>query len=222
VYLISFPRSGNTWLRYLLTALVCGPAVDAALVDRTVPDIHHSDPASRPTKKAMWVKSHMPAREGPPEAKVIYLVRHGLQAMLSYHRYLQARGRLPANSEVKAFLMAEDVWPCRWADHVEGWLTEVERRPADRALLVHYEDLEESTALHLGRIASFLELDVGPGQLEEAVAAAGRERMMMEERRSGAGTLNLVGAAEPSPADDLGSGWIEANSRALDHAGYHG
>jgi hypothetical protein len=207
-------------LRYLLTALVCGPAVDAALVDRTVPDIHHSDPACRPSLRPTWVKSHMPAAEGPPRARVIYLVRHGLDAMCSYHSYLHAQGRLDPGVDIATFLTASQPWPCGWAEHVDGWMDEFDRRPADRALLVRYEELVAATVPQLTRIASFLQVDASTEQLDQAVSAAGRERMMQEECRAGAGALNLVGAATARPHDDLGTGWIEANSRALQRAGY--
>jgi hypothetical protein len=219
VYLVSFPRSGNTWLRYLLTALLRGPVVDAALVDLTIPDIHRSDPACRPGSGPIWVKSHTPASEGPTGCRVIYLVRHGLHAMLSYHQYLQARGRLAPGVDVRTFLMTE-VWPCRWDAHVEGWLDEVDRRGADGALLVHYERLLSHTALELKRVAAFLHLDASPEQIGDAVSSAQRRQMMKEERRSGHGTLNIVGHAEPRPFDDLGSGWISTNSEALERAGY--
>lgn len=220
VYIVSFPRSGNTWLRFLLTALVHGDEVDAALVDRTVPDIHHSDPSVRPGVGPLWIKSHMPSSEAPSDIRVVYVVRRGLDAMTSYHRYLQARRRLAEDVDLSRFLAEDDVWPCRWAEHVGGWLASLNERSDDTGLLVRYEDLVASTDEELARIADFLGLRATPEQVRRAVAASDRERMQREELRSGAGTLNLVGSGQTRHAGSLGADWCRANASVLERVGY--
>ncbi len=222
VYLISFPRSGNTWLRYLLATLLYGPETDPDRVAATVPDVHKSDPAIRPGPGPIWVKSHMPASEGPLPARVVYLVRNGLDATASYHRYLRHRGRLAPDDSLDEFLERPDMWPCLWAVHVDGWFDAIEARPESDALLVRYEDLVDRPVDELERVVDFLGIDSGPGQIEEAVALATRSRMREDEAQAGRGSLNHVGVgADRTPSGPAVDRFLSKARSTLLRAGYH-
>ena len=157
-YLVSFPRSGNTWLRCLLTAVVHDGELTPDLVAETVPDLHHSDPAVRPKPGPIWVKSHFPAPDRPFAGRVLYLVRHGLDAMRSYHHYLQLRGRIGPDLTFDDFLTSTDIWPCPWPEHVAGWLDALDVVPPDRGKVVRYEDLVAEPNRQLSEICRFLRL----------------------------------------------------------------
>ncbi len=221
VYLISFPRSGNTWLRYLLASMLHGPQIDPALVAATVPDIHQSDPAVRPGTGPLWVKSHMAATEGPLPARVVYLVRNGLDATASYHRYLRQRGRLAADDSLDEFLDRADMWPCLWTVHVEGWLDALQARPESDSLMVRYEDLRGRTADELEKIVAFIGIDTSRGRIEEAIGLATRARMREDEARAGRGSLNHVGGgADEKPAGLAAERFLTRARPTLLRAGY--
>jgi len=221
VYMISFPRSGNTWLRYQLAALIHGPQTDPARVTATVPDIHRSDPSTRPGAGPIWVKSHMPASGGPLDARIIYLIRNGLDATASYYRYLSQRGRLAPDASLDEFLDRTDMWPCAWTAHVEGWLDEIETRAESEALIVRYEDLLVRPVDEMEKLVDFLGIDSDRSRIEEAIGLATRARMRDDEARAGQGSLNHVGGgADRPPAGPAAERFLARARSTLLRAGY--
>jgi hypothetical protein len=202
-YLVSFPRSGNTWLRCLLTAVVHDGELTPDLLAQTVPDVHHSDPAVRPRAGPIWVKSHFPAPPRPFAGRVLYLVRHGLDAMMSYHHYLQLRGRVGPNVAFDEFVESSDVWPCPWPDHVQGWLDALDAVPPNRREVVRYEDLLARPHEQLSEICRFLGLVPDPAAIDVAVSVSRPERLAGLEAATGSGSLNHVGR---KPAVQQGHG----------------
>jgi estrone sulfotransferase len=100
-YLISCPSSGNTWLRLLITALIHQKRGGWRLTEITIPDIHKykAERKREPTIRPLIVKSHTSFVDIP--AKVLYIVRDGREALLSYY-YLQL-----SKSKIKL-----DISPC--------------------------------------------------------------------------------------------------------------
>jgi estrone sulfotransferase len=194
-YVVSFPRSGSTWLRCMLTTLVHGTAVTPALVAETVPDVHRSN-RSRPRHRgSLIVKSHTPFVEIP--AKVIYLVRDGRDATLSFH-YLQIQQhRLPADADPRVAFFGGDPWPCHWHEHASGWLDGLAGRDADRHLVVRYEDLLAEPSHHLAAIARLAGLPASASDVERAVRLNARHELQAIERAGGAGSLNHLGRGRP-------------------------
>lgn len=221
-YMVSFPRSGNTWLRCLVTAVVHNGELTADLVAETVPDLHQSDPAVRPKAGPMWVKSHFPAPERPLAGRVLYLVRHGLDAMSSYHHYLLLRGRIEPDLSFDEFVTSTDVWPCPWPDHVQGWLDAVDVLPPDRAKVVRYEDLLAAPHAQLSDICRFLDIEPDPVTIDLAVSASRPEKLAGLENAGGSGSLNHVArrAAKDPLRGAATERFLAACAPALARAGY--
>lgn len=188
-YLVSFPRSGNTYLRHLVASLVLERAPAPAELHRVVPDVHRSPSTRRPPGAGpLLAKSHSPAAVVP--AKVVYLVRDGRAALLSYHRYLGQRGR-PTPPGVDAMLAWPDVWPCPWPAHVSGWLREL--RDREGALVIRYEDLVAQPLEALRRVALLAGIGFTDEALRRAVDDSSRVSMQATERTAPPGSLNFVG-----------------------------
>jgi hypothetical protein len=194
-YLVSYPRSGSTWMRCMLTTLVRGTEVTPALVSATVPDVHRSTRARPRHLEPLIVKSHTPFVDLP--AKVVYLVRDGRDATLSFH-YLQVQQqRVPADADPRQAFFREDAWPCPWHEHVSGWLDGLAAREPDRALVVRYEDLVADPAGHLEAVAALAGLTAAPPAVARAVRLNARHELRAVERAGGMGSLNHVGASRP-------------------------
>ena len=138
-YLVSFPRSGSTWLRCMLTTLVHGTEVTPELVAATVPDVHRSDRTRPRHLDPLVVKSHTPFVDIP--AKVVYLVRDGRDAIMSFHSLQVKRNRVAAESDPRLLFFRADAWPCPWHEHVAGWLDGLAGREPGRHIVVRYEDV---------------------------------------------------------------------------------
>ena len=200
-YLVSYPRSGSTWFRCMLTTLVHGTEVTPALVSATVPDVHISNRVRPRNLEPLIVKSHTPFVDIP--AKVVYLVRDGRDAILSYH-YLQVqRHRVPAGADPRLAFFGDDAWPCRWHEHVSGWLDGLADRDADRHLVVRYEDLVVEPAKHLEAVARLAGLPAPTPDVERAVRMNARHELRAVERAAGAGSLNHLDTSRPDWRDVL-------------------
>src|SRR5262245_30238324 len=108
VWLASYPRSGNTWLRFLITNLFYGPVADSTAVMRRIPDIEWGVRAQHLRgEHATIIKTHwkwhprLPLREDARAA--FYLVRNPLDVMVSAlnHARLNARGFRADMTEVE-------------------------------------------------------------------------------------------------------------------------
>jgi estrone sulfotransferase len=195
-YLISFPRSGSTWLRCLLTALVRDMPVTPELVQATVPDVHRSDRSHRPPGQWGLVKSHAPYADLP--ARVVYLVRDGRDVMLSYWAHQRTVGRLPSDVAPGAFVLSPDVWPCPWHQHVAGWLDGCADRPDHRWLVLRYEDLERDPATGLAQVATLAGIGAKDNDVARAVERATRDRLRVAEVSAGPGSFNHLAVPRPS------------------------
>ncbi|MGH9152788.1 MAG: sulfotransferase domain-containing protein [Acidimicrobiales bacterium] len=199
-YLVSFPRSGNTYLRHLVAALALGRAPTPAEVQQLVPDVHRAASTRRPSQLSPLVaKSHSPPAVVP--ANVVYLVRDGRAALLSYHRYLGERGH-PTPPGVDDMLVWAGVWPCPWRAHVSGWLHHLEDR--GRAVVIRYEDLVEDPVAALRRVAQLAGLSFGDDRLERAVKDSSRASMRAAEATASHGSLNFVGTGTASWREAFG------------------
>lgn len=167
-YLISFPRSGNTWLRFLIATLINKKQPTKHITDTTVPDIHKIDKQSKPRTKPLIIKSHTPYVKIP--AKVVYLVRDGRDALLSYFYLKLKQGKLKQGvSSPLDFYFDENIWPCPWHEHIAGWLNGLETWSDERYKIIYYENLVKSTEEQLFSIANFIGLSVTNQDVEQAI-----------------------------------------------------
>jgi hypothetical protein len=200
-YVVSYPRSGSTWLRCMLTTLVRGTEVTPALVSATVPDVHRSTRVRPGHLEPLVVKSHTPYVDIP--AKVVYLVRDGRDAVLSFH-YLQVQqGRVAADADPRGAFFRDDAWPCPWPEHVTGWLDGLAGRDPGRYLVLRYEDLVADPERHLAAVAGLAGLGAPQPAVDRAVRLNARHELRAVEQASGAGSLNHVGASRPDWRDVL-------------------
>lgn len=189
VFLTSYPRSGNTWTRFLIGNLVHqNEEVTFISVERLVPDMYkHSDRVLRKLPRPRVVKSH--ECFDPRYKKVIYIVRDPRDVAVSnYHWELKLRS-VPDGYPIENFVprwMNPDFWPRigSWGDHVSSWLAT--RQGREGFLLLRYEDLKGNTAGELGKVARFLGIDASPERLKRAIELSSAENMRkIEHKESG-------------------------------------
>ncbi|MGA7220240.1 MAG: sulfotransferase domain-containing protein [Candidatus Sulfotelmatobacter sp.] len=184
-FLVSFPRSGNTWIRFLIANLAHpGLDVSFANIERLIPDT--SSQSSRTLKRMprpRIVKSHEYFDARYP--KVIYIVRDPRDVALSYYdfsrKYRHFEDSCSLEQYVKIFTrsMPWSTWGT-WGEHVGSWIFSRGRNP--NFLLVRYEDLKRDTAASLDNIANFMGITASQEKLSEAVAASSADRMRELER----------------------------------------
>ncbi|QDG51705.1 sulfotransferase domain-containing protein [Persicimonas caeni] len=182
IYLTSYPRSGNTWTRFLLANYLTGEACDFDAVYRCVPDLYVSPERCAELPSPRFLKSHEPYV--PEYRRVIYIVRDGRDVAVSYYFYCRQRGTISQEMSFDDYLTLFNrgqVGPYgSWSTHLNSWLDNLE--PSGRLLLIRYRDLKEDTAQQLRRILEFAGLDINVDRVERAVTDARFERMQRQER----------------------------------------
>jgi hypothetical protein len=220
VIVASYPRSGSTWVRFLLANLLLapdGPPVDFHSLGELVPDLHLPEhwPAVRSAHPPRLLKTHdLPARRF---RRAIYVLRDGRDVAVSHYLYLRHLRRF--DGSFLAFLESRKLGPARWARHAMRWLRPSGRR---RLLTVRYEDLVDEPARELRRMAEFAELPHGPVVTDWAVRHSTFDAMRRLQETSGRPHDNAEGFVHVRRgAVGEWRQWFEqAHSRAFNrHAG---
>src|SRR5260221_8061143 len=89
-FIVSYPRSGNTWLKFVLVHLLTGKAADLTDHESIVPYVgsHRKAPHVLPSGGRL-LKSHEPYRRdyGSAYQRGAYIVRDGRDVAVSYYYY---------------------------------------------------------------------------------------------------------------------------------------
>jgi hypothetical protein len=189
VFLCSYPKSGTTWLGFLIAQAIKqgdDEALDLKSFNQYVPDVND-----------LWTKRgslagfdklcdprfflcHATCDRKLP--KVVCMLRDPRDVMVSYWHYrhfLEKDFALP----LADFLAGDDHWPCEWDDHVSSWMFAAERHP--NLLIVRYEDLHTDTAGVLRNVLKFAGAKCSEARLNAAVDASRFENMRAAEESGG-------------------------------------
>lgn len=179
LFLVEFPKSGMTWLTFLVAnvnAQLSGDrrAVTFFNINDFVPDVWTNRYASvphAPMPGYRCFKSH--ASYLRQYRKVIYLVRDPRHVMASFWVFLNGLGWWRGTLEE---LVADRQHGIQgWIRHVNGWLTGIDAVASFS--LIRYEDLLMDTRGELKRLYGLLGLPVTDEVLAAAVARSSIERM---------------------------------------------
>jgi hypothetical protein len=186
-FIVSYPKSGNTWTRFLIANLLqLDPPVTLLDMERLVPAV---DGQTRGFFKRMprprVIRDHGPFN--PEYKNVIYIVRDPRDVVISAYNF-SLKGAIIDESYPLATFTNEFVRGVRsefgsWGENVASWLAT--RGNSPRFLLLRYEDMLAETALELARIASFLGMQVSTDQLAEAVKQSSADNMRKLEKMHG-------------------------------------
>ena len=188
VWLTSYPRSGNTWTRFLVGNLVhTTEAVTFLNVERLVPDMYkHSDRYMRNLPRPRILKSHEVF--DPRYKRVIYIVRDPRDVAVSHYHFEMKQKSIPEGYSIDQFVsewIAGHYWERigNWGDHAISWLST--RQGRDGFVVVRYEDLIADPKQELVKVAHLLAIDPTPERLARAVDLSSADRMRQLESTQG-------------------------------------
>jgi hypothetical protein len=127
IFLVSFPKSGNTWMRFLLGNLM-NPDKSVGFVDveSVVPDIAGSPRADlRRLKRPRLIKSH--DCFDPRYPRVVYIIRDPRDVTVSIYYYAKKVKNIDDSLSLGAFVKQRMLVPGRsyngtWGEHAGSWL----------------------------------------------------------------------------------------------------
>ena len=188
VFLTSYPRSGNTWTRFLVGNLVhTEEAVTFLNVERLVPDMYkHGDQYLRNLPRPRILKSHEVF--DPRYKKIIYIVRDPRDVAISNYHWEMKQKSVPEDCPLENFVpgwIDGHYWDRlgNWGDHVTSWLST--RGDSDNFVVLRYEDLIADPARELIKVASLLGIEPTPERLARAADLSSADRMRKLESTQG-------------------------------------
>jgi len=185
-FIVSYPRSGNTWTRFLIANLL-HPQEPATFlnIERWVPDSEaQSSRYLKRVPRPRVIKSH--EYFDHRLRRVIYIVRDPRDVVLSYYdfqrKYRQIQDDYPLTSYVEDFVagrLSSATWGT-WRENAGSWISARLGQPD--FLLLRYEDMIANTENELGKVARFFALETTRQQLSQAVQRSSAERLRSLEK----------------------------------------
>jgi hypothetical protein len=168
IFIVGHPKSGNTWLAYMLAIIICkdfNHHISLATIGKYVPVIHGRD--SKIVQYPNLSQPRVFRSEWPiyPDLypKVIYLLRDPRSVLLSYYhmyRTLRDDPQISAEAFVNEYLSNGYIrsWEplVRWDKQVVEWTERAKKE--ERILIVKYEDMVDDRAGLLKKIVEFAEI----------------------------------------------------------------
>jgi hypothetical protein len=187
IYLVSYPKSGNTWFRFLLANLLISHfeidrAVNFFSISELIPDIHTSRYLCDRGFFADYylpriIKSH--ANYNPYYNRVILLIRDPRDVCVSYYYFLQQRGTIPSSWTISDFIRNKKYGINAWIKHSRSWY----RLLHDRQIIqvFRYEDLLKEPEIQLTKIADLFGLKINSDSIALAINLASKSAMKHSE-----------------------------------------
>ncbi|WP_209125695.1 sulfotransferase domain-containing protein [Alkalihalobacillus sp. BA299] len=166
IFLVSFPKSGNTWLRFLIGTLYFNKKVDWLNIESLIPDVYvnsEKDLLSIPSPRI--IKSH--ELYDPRYQKVIYIVRDVRDVVISYY-YFQLKHVKGFNLSFDNFFNDFLKYSPWWENHVLGWINNQDKIRKG-FLLLKYEDLINDINSEVLKIIRFLNISRTKEEINQAI-----------------------------------------------------
>lgn len=188
-FLVSYPRSGNTWLRAIISEILYQTSAESIeQLQYYVPDIHINTLKSNVISSDFNViKSHFPygidRQRTDKYQKIIYVIRDPRDVVISYYRYLLGRGSYYSNFET--FLLDwlnGRIWPCSWQEHINSW-TGLNSSKYFDLQIVRYEELVSDKENQIIKLAQMLNVEIDIQRAKEIIDLTSREQMRLKEKQ---------------------------------------
>lgn len=190
VFIVSYPKSGNTWVRFILGALIFSERIDWRNMDFIVPDIYRmTDKELLRTRRPRFLKSH--SSYDKRYKKIVYIVRNPEKVAISYFYYMlkfKRRGYSENSESLNKFLldfMAGSIDDFgNWDINVRSWLHSPQANNED-LIICKYEDLVNDPGNQVRRILEFLGIQRSDEEIFWALDWASKDNMhRLEEMQS--------------------------------------
>jgi hypothetical protein len=190
VVLASYPRSGTTWMRFLLSEALSGRSSEFKAIRRILPYVgqHRSAIPILPGGAKIMYSHDLLSKDATTRA--IYVVRDVRDVALSEYKWQQRIGVF--NGDLDAFIT--DFASGRgnpfgsWGAHVDAWV-EPDRVSRNELKLVRFEDLKNDANGVLRSVLQFLNVSLLESEIQHAVESNSVEMMREKEDRAPEGSF---------------------------------
>lgn len=210
-WLASYPKSGNTWLRFLLANIITGgPPANSLAVSKLVCDIHQPKIPFEPADPGkLFIKTHFARVAQHPRmgetARAVHIVRHPRDVLLSALNYRRMEGvieNLTDAQYAETFIShaGDPLWAKlgygSWIQHAATWAVGA----PFPVLTIRYEDLKHDAEPTLRRVLDFVQLDASDDDIARAVDQCSFDKLRAVEIRERGKKTIFPGTAKDTKA----------------------
>lgn len=191
VFLVSYPKSGSTWIRFLIGNLLYPDInITFASIQNIIPDIYlTSDRQLLQLSRPRIIKSH--EYFDPRYKKIILIVRNPYDITISSYFHFLKYGLITQETSLAEFgtnfitgkyhFVGESNPLGTWAENINSWLGTKEENV--NFLLLRYEDFKTKPVEQLDKIASFLAFECSQTVIDRAIKNSSIQRMRKLEQQ---------------------------------------
>ncbi|CAH3151103.1 unnamed protein product [Porites lobata] len=199
VYVVSYPKSGTTWLQEIVWQVYHNGEISKEGVESRYPQLEKSQLFERPGDESQvtlnsrpsprLIKSHLPYHLIPMSeneanrSKYLYIARNPKDAAISFYHFVSSFGPASHFSGTweffaKLFIEGKGAFGF-WPDHVLPWW---EHRNEPHILLLKFEDLKKDLYSNVERISKFLGINLP----EDVIARIAHQCTFSEMKKNAA------------------------------------
>jgi hypothetical protein len=187
-FLASYPRSGSTWLRFILFEILTGEDSGFQNIEKRLPEIemHRGVPPILPGGGRL-IKTHEKYRRD--YKKAVYLVRDLRDVALSNYVRAVESGLAPfvSKGDFDSFLLSllegRALAMGSWQEHLRSWL-ESPLAKNGNLMFIRYEELRENPEQIVGQLLQFLGLSPDVRIIRKAIESNTLLQMRAKEDRA--------------------------------------
>ncbi len=189
IFLVSFPKSGNTWFRFLVANVLkfhyqIDREVNFFSIHDIIPDVYISRNISPSGPFGIQglprlIKSHDPYN--PFYYRAIVLVRNPEKVMLSYYAHLRNYNRIPESMTLSEMIAHQKYGIEAWNTHTRSWIDQT--RDGHIIQIFQYEKLLENTIGQISRFFDLLGLKTSEETLKQAIEASSKRSMQASDAK---------------------------------------
>lgn len=185
VLVASFPRSGNTWVRFVFANIVSdrelgGQDVDFHTVNSRMLYAYDSGVYSRfePRTVPRFVKTHLEFTDRKfGRNRSLFIFRNPGDVMVSYYEYRNSTVGTESTT-FDEFISSKEFGLPAWIAHYKSWISRA-------TAVTSYEGMRTRPVDELSNVMNALSIDVQREELERAVTESSIEKVQARERRTG-------------------------------------
>jgi len=188
IFQASYPRSGSTWLRFILFQILQGEEAGFGKIDKCIPEIHQHRgvPPILPAGGRL-IKTHEQYRK--EYTRSVLLVRDVRDVILSSHARAVELGLAPlvSNGDFDSFMLSmlegRALQMGSWQEHTRTWLDSPLAKNGN-LLVVRYEDLRKKPEQVLGQLLEFLGVTADSRVIRKAIEDNSLQQMRAKEDKA--------------------------------------
>lgn len=180
VIVASYPRSGNTWARFVIAnTLLLNAGIDEEVtfqnLNDIVPEFRHNRQGRRNYPIPGFYKTHLPYIKAYEPHRKIVIVRNPINAIVSCHKYV--------TENLGKFRGSVDEFARSWRFGAPAWLFFHRKWEGHVTKYIRFEELRENSVS--GFEGFFDGMEVRTDVIAEAVKRSGKDRMRSLQRDKG-------------------------------------